>query len=96
MSQQHSSPSASAHSAPVASACAHEAGYMHRDVLALRDLLEKVDKDEEQKSDLCHRDELTVTKAQEATKKAAVKAVRAAQNEKKLRTKALLFQDEHL
>ena len=62
-------------------------------------MLEDMDRAEQEQQHakaLSQRNQVTVARAQEATKKAAQKAIKAANQEREMRTKALLYQEENL
>ena len=99
MSERQTSPIPSGDDEGASSACAHSPGYSLETDADLRAMLEDMDRAEQEQQHakaLSQRNQVTVARAQEATKKAAQKAIKAANQEREMRTKALLYQEENL
>ena len=101
MNERQVSPISSGDDEGASSACAHppDHDYSLETDPDLRAMLEDMDRDEQEQQNamaLSQRNQVTVARAEEATKKAAEKAIDAANNERKRRIKALEFQEKHL
>ena len=101
MSQRHANPIPGGDDEGTSSARVHAPGYSLETDNDLRDMLEGMDRVEQEQQQatgkaLSQRNQVAVAKAQEATKRAAQKAINAANKEREMRTKALLYQEEHL
>ena len=101
MNERQVSPISSGDDEGASSACAHppDHDYSLETDPDLRAMLEDMDRDEQEQQNamaLSQRNQVTVARAEEATKKAAEKAIDAANNERKRRIKALEYQEEHL